>query len=74
VAPTCIQGHDAEEQFRRHRPRSAHHGRIVVIALAATGTIGAWGWIGVVALLTGLVRFCPVYPPLGLSTRPARKA
>jgi len=47
---------------------------LALIALALTGVIGAWGWIGVVPLLTGLVRFCPVYPLLGLSTCPARKA
>jgi hypothetical protein len=47
---------------------------LVLIALAATGTVGAWGWIGVVPLATGLFRFCPVYPLLGLSTCPLRKA
>lgn len=47
---------------------------LVLIALAATGTVGAWGWIGVVPLVTGLVRFCPLYPLLGLSTCPLQKA
>lgn len=41
---------------------------LVLIALAATGTVGAWGWIGVVPLLTGVFRFCPAYPLLGMST------
>lgn len=41
---------------------------VVLIALAATGTVGAWGWIGVVPLLTGLIKFCPLYPILGMST------
>ena len=27
--------------------------------LAATGTVGAWGWIGVVPRLTELPGFCP---------------
>jgi hypothetical protein len=27
-----------------------------------------WGWIGVVPLATGLIGWCPVYLPLGLST------
>ncbi|HMN83095.1 MAG TPA: DUF2892 domain-containing protein [Burkholderiaceae bacterium] len=44
----------------------------VLIALAATGTVGWWGWLGVVPLLTGLVRFCPLYPLLGLSTCPVQ--
>lgn len=52
--------------------------RIVVgallIALAAMGTIGVWGYIGVVLLGTGLVRFCPVYPLLGINTCPMKTA
>ena len=46
---------------------------IVLIALAATGTVGLWGYIGIVPLLTGLFRFCPVYPLLGLNTCPLDK-
>lgn len=41
---------------------------LALIALAATNTIGAWGWIGVVPLLTGIFSFCPVYRLLGLNT------
>jgi hypothetical protein len=41
---------------------------IALIALAVTGTIGAWGWIGIVPLATGVFRFCPAYMPFGLST------
>ncbi|MDP4530412.1 DUF2892 domain-containing protein [Alkalimonas delamerensis] len=41
---------------------------IVLIALAATGVIGVWGWIGVVPLLTGLFKTCPAYSLLGIST------
>ena len=43
---------------------------LALIALAATGTVGAWGWIGVVPVLTGVFRFCPFYPPLGMNTCP----
>lgn len=43
---------------------------VVLIALAATGTVGWWGWLGVVPLLTGLARFCPLYSLLGISTCP----
>ena len=39
-----------------------------LIALAATGTVGLWGWIGVVPLATGLFKFCPVYALLGMNT------
>ncbi len=41
---------------------------LVLIGLAATGTVGVWGWIGVVRLATGLFRFCPAYPLLGINT------
>jgi hypothetical protein len=41
---------------------------LVLIGLAATGTIGMWGWIGIVPVLTGVFRFCPAYPLLGINT------
>ena len=46
---------------------------IVLITLAATGSVGLWGWIGVVPLLTGLIRWCPLYPLLGISSCPLKK-
>jgi Protein of unknown function (DUF2892) len=45
---------------------------IVLLALTLTGTIGTWGWIGVVPLATGLFKFCPVYPLLGLNSCPMK--
>ena len=39
-----------------------------LIALALTGTIGVWGWIGVLPLVTGLVGWCPAYSVFGLKT------
>lgn len=44
-----------------------------LIVAAATGTVGAWGWLGVVPLATGLFRFCPAYLPFGMSTCRVRK-
>lgn len=41
---------------------------LVLIALAATGTVGVWGYIGVVPLLTGAIGWCPLYLPLGIKT------
>lgn len=41
---------------------------VVLVALAATGQIGVWGWLGVVPIFTGLTRWCPAYLPFGLST------
>lgn len=46
---------------------------LVLIALAWTGTIGVWGWIGVVPLATGLFGFCPAYTLLGINTCPMKK-
>jgi hypothetical protein len=46
---------------------------VVLIALTVAGTIGAWGWIGVLPLATGLFRVCPAYSLLGISTCPAGK-
>nr|WP_297350780.1 DUF2892 domain-containing protein [uncultured Caldimonas sp.] len=46
----------------------------VLVALAATGTLGAWAWIGVVPLATGLVGNCPAYTLLGFSTCPLKKS
>lgn len=41
---------------------------IALVALAATGTVGAWGWIGVVPLATGLFGYCPAYSLFGINT------
>ncbi len=40
----------------------------VLIALAATQTIGAWGYLGLIFLGTAAVSRCPLYLPLGIST------
>lgn len=45
---------------------------LVLIALAATGTVGAWGWIGIVPLATGLIGWCPAYTLLGFNTCPMK--
>jgi hypothetical protein len=46
---------------------------LALIAAAAGGWIGVWGWIGVLPLATGLFRFCPAYALLGMSSCPMRK-
>jgi Protein of unknown function (DUF2892) len=46
---------------------------IALIALAATHTVGVWGYIGVVPLLTGIFKFCPAYTLLGMNTCPMEK-
>jgi len=46
---------------------------LVLIGLAATGTVGVWGWIGILPLLTGVIGFCPGYAIFGMSTCPMKK-
>lgn len=41
---------------------------LVLIALAVNGTVGWWGWLGVVPLATGLIGWCPPYSLLGINT------
>ncbi len=43
-------------------------GGLVLIALAATSTVGVWGWLGLVPLATGLTGWCPPYSLLGINT------
>lgn len=45
---------------------------LALIALAWTGTIGVWGWIGVVPLATGLIGWCPAYSIFGISSCPMK--
>lgn len=45
---------------------------LVLLALTLTGTVGAWGWIGLVPLATGLLSTCPLYAMLGVNTCPMK--
>lgn len=45
-------------------------GGLLLIGLAVTGVVGAWGYIGVVPLVTGAVGMCPLYSILGINTCP----
>ena len=47
---------------------------VALIGLALTGSIGSWGYIGVVPLLTGAAGTCPLYSLLGVSTCPTPQA
>ena len=46
---------------------------LVLMALAATGQVGTWGWVGAVILATGLFSFCGAYTLFGFSTCPIPK-
>jgi O-antigen ligase len=41
---------------------------LVLIALALTGTVGVWGWFGIVPLASGVLKFCPAYTLLGVNS------
>jgi hypothetical protein len=41
---------------------------LVLIGLAARGTLDTWAYLGVVPLLTGMSALCPVYRLLGIRT------
>jgi hypothetical protein len=47
---------------------------VALIALTLADTIGAWGWIGVLPLATGLIKVCPLYSLLGTSTCATQKS
>lgn len=47
---------------------------IALIALAATGTLGVWAYIGIVPVLTAAIGNCPLYSVLGIRTCPAARA
>lgn len=47
---------------------------LVLIGLALTGTIGWWGFIGIVPIVTAAVGYCPVYPLIGMNTCPIARS
>ena len=46
--------------------------RIVIgaalVILAASGQLGAWAWLGLLPLATGLMGWCPPYAMFGFNT------
>lgn len=45
----------------------------VLLFLAGTGIIGAWGYIGLLPLATAGLRYCPLYHALGIDTLHLRR-
>ena len=41
---------------------------LVLLGLTLSGTIGMWGWLGIVPLATGAMGWCPPYSILGFNT------
>ncbi|MFA7263455.1 MAG: DUF2892 domain-containing protein [Caulobacter sp.] len=44
-----------------------------VLSLAFVGPHTAWGYLGLIPLVTGVVGFCPLYAILGVNTCGVRK-
>lgn len=46
---------------------------LVLIGLTLAGTIGVWGWLGLVPLATGAIGWCPPYAIFGWNTCSTKK-
>jgi len=43
---------------------------LLLIALVFVGPKTPWGWIGLLPLATGIIRWCPAYMPFHICTCP----
>ena len=43
---------------------------LALIALTLSGSIGVWGWVGLVPLATGAIGWCPLYTLFGWHSCP----
>ena len=43
-------------------------GGLILVVLAASGTIGLWGYLGLLPMVTGAIGWCPPYALLGINT------
>ncbi len=41
---------------------------LVLVGLALAGTVGWWGWLGIVPIVTGALGNCPLYSIIGVNT------
>jgi hypothetical protein len=46
---------------------------LVLVGLAATGSVGWWGWLGLILLATGAIGWCPPYALFGWNTCSMKK-
>lgn len=46
---------------------------LVLLGLAASGSVGWWGWMGIVPLATGAIGWCPPYAIFGWNTCSTKK-
>ena len=47
---------------------------VVLLSLAFIGPQTAWGYLGIIPLVTALVGYCPLYGVIAACRRPARGA
>ncbi len=45
---------------------------LILIAMVFVGPKTPWGWIGIIPLVTGFLRTCPLYSLIGVNTCKAR--
>ncbi len=43
-------------------------GGLILVVLAASGTVGLWGYLGLLPMITGAIGWCPPYAMLGINT------
>ena len=43
-------------------------GALILVVLAASGTVGLWGYLGLLPMITGAIGWCPPYAMLGINT------
>ncbi len=41
---------------------------LIAFALFSNHQYAVWGWVGIVPLATGIIRWCPAYLPFGIKT------
>ncbi len=41
---------------------------LILIGLTMADIVGPWGWLGLIAVVTGAFRFCPAYALTGIKT------
>ncbi|MBO6948838.1 MAG: DUF2892 domain-containing protein [Rhodospirillales bacterium] len=41
---------------------------LIAFAVFSQHEYAVWGWVGIVPLATGIIRWCPAYLPLGIKT------
>jgi hypothetical protein len=41
---------------------------VLLVVLTLTGSIGVWGWLGLIFIGTAFMKFCPIYKVLGVKT------